>query len=175
MNIQQMFEFLLSYNRPDGMKMLTQFNKADKAGFTHFYALSRKTGIRYTKLDKDVNPFLGSNAKKIAEKGVTCAKCYSPDSASVVMFSATDDCPLTWEVMYTGYLMSSRVGGHTTQYVCVDETPAAGYQMDAEQNSRDTLALTVVHSSGSLPSETYVNSALIRCAVCAMKSNQISF
>ncbi|CAL1295400.1 unnamed protein product [Larinioides sclopetarius] len=136
---------------------------------------SHLAGIRYTKLDKDVNPFQGSNGKSISEKGVTCAKCYSPDSASVVMFPATEKCPLTWEEMYTGYLMSSRVGGHTTQYVCVDDTPAAGYKMAVQQNARDTMALTVVHSSGSLPSETYVNSALIRCAVCAMKSNQISF
>ncbi|KAF8769802.1 Stonustoxin subunit alpha like protein [Argiope bruennichi] len=136
---------------------------------------SHLAGIRYTMLEQNVNPFKGKNAKKISRKGVTCAKCYSPDSASVVMFSATESCPLTWEKMYTGYLMSSRVGGHTTQYVCVDDTPASGYEMEDEEFSKDTMALTVVHSSGSLPSETYVNNALIRCAVCAMKSNQISF
>ncbi|GFT54795.1 uncharacterized protein NPIL_278631 [Nephila pilipes] len=136
---------------------------------------SHLAGIRYTKLEKDANPFKGDNAKKISEKGVSCAKCYSPESAAVVMFAATSECPLTWAAMYKGYLMSARSGGHTTQYICVDEIPSAPYEMEAEQKSKDTLALAVIQSSGSLPSETFTPGALIRCVVCSMQSNQIVF
>lgn len=136
---------------------------------------SHLAGIRYTKLEKSANPFKGGQAKKISEKGVSCAKCYSPDSAAVVMFAATSECPLTWAAMYSGYLMSARLGGHTTQYVCVDDTPSAPYNMDLEQKSKDTLALTVIQSSGSLPSETFTPGALVRCVVCSMQSNQVVF
>ncbi|GIY90725.1 uncharacterized protein CEXT_349401 [Caerostris extrusa] len=135
---------------------------------------SHLAGIRYPKLEKAANPFKGKDAKKISETGVSCAKCYSPDSASCVMFSATLTCPLMWEPKYMGYLMSARTNGHTTQYICVDETPSAGYTMDPETGSKDTVALTTIDSSGSLPSDKYPQGAMIRCVVCCMKSNQIA-
>ncbi|GFY62434.1 uncharacterized protein TNIN_360521 [Trichonephila inaurata madagascariensis] len=136
---------------------------------------SHLAGIRYTKLEKKANPFKGNQAKKISEKGVSCAKCYSPESAAVVMFAAVSECPLTWSAMYSGYLMSARSGGHTTQYICVDDNPSAPYNMEPEEKSKDTLALTVIQSSGALPSETYTPGALIRCIVCSMQSNQIVY
>ncbi|GFR32357.1 uncharacterized protein TNCT_655911, partial [Trichonephila clavata] len=136
---------------------------------------SHLAGIRYTKLEKNNNPFKGDQYKKISEKGVSCAKCYSPDSAAVVMFAAVSECPLTWSAMYSGYLMSARSGGHTTQYICVDDTPSAPYNMEPEAKAKDTLALTVIQSSGALPSQTYTPGALIRCVVCSMQGNQVVY
>ncbi|KAG8194175.1 hypothetical protein JTE90_002380 [Oedothorax gibbosus] len=137
---------------------------------------SHLAGFRYTKLDKELNPFKGPNAKKIEEQGISCAKCYSPDSYAVAMIPATDKCPASWEVMYKGYLMSARKAkGVRTKYVCVDEEPSEAYTMDDEHKARYVMALTTVHTMGSLPKEVYPEGALIRCVLCSMKSNQVVF
>ncbi|KAG8194174.1 hypothetical protein JTE90_002379 [Oedothorax gibbosus] len=133
---------------------------------------SKLAGFRYTKLDKESNPFKGPNAKKIGEKGVSCAKCYSPDSDKVAMFPATDKCPASSEVMYKGYLMSTRKGkGFRTKYVCVDEEPSEAYTMDHDRLEAYIMAFTTVHTMGSLPKEVYPEGALIRCVLCSMKSS----
>lgn len=126
-------------------------------------------GIRYTKLAKEFNPFTGKHAKKIAEKGIPCAKCLATESSSVVVLAATSDCPGLWTEMYKGFVMSARlVKGFTTEYVCADGEPSEAFTMDAQPQAKDTLALTTIHSKGALPADTFTDGALIRCVVCAM-------
>ena len=65
----------------------------------------------------------GAPLRAVNEHNVPCAVCYASTRVAVAMIPAKTQCPSTWTLEYSGYLMSDGKwnGHHRTMYECVDK------------------------------------------------------
>ena len=66
----------------------------------------------------------GGPLTAVRDHNVPCAVCYASTRVAVTMIPAKTQCPSTWTLEYSGYLMSGYFGGshYRTMYECVDKT-----------------------------------------------------
>ena len=89
------------------------------------------------------------------------------------MIPGRETCPTGWTKEYTGYIFSSGASTssstnfrHSTDYICVDDTPQVVPGSDGDQSGG---RLYVVEGScPSLQCGPYVHGYEIRCVVCTM-------
>ena len=74
-------------------------------------------GVEYT--IRSGQPFYA-----VHDHNAPCAVCYASTRVAVTMIPAKTQCPSTWTLEYSGYLMSDYRGhNHPTMYECVDKNP----------------------------------------------------
>ena len=72
----------------------------------------------------EYQPYSGSPISSVHDHNVPCAVCYVSTRETVLMLPARKECPSSWTIEYTGYLMSTAKDGHyRTMYECVDKNP----------------------------------------------------
>ena len=65
----------------------------------------------------------GGPLEGVTQHNVPCAVCYASTRVAVTMIPAKTQCPSTWTLEYSGYLMSEHYGLRRTMYECVDKNP----------------------------------------------------
>ena len=83
------------------------------------------------------------------------------------MIPGRDTCPTGWTKEYTGYIFSSAHGhAHSTDYICVDDTPQIVPGSDGDHTSG--LLYVVEGVCPSLQCGPFVHGREFRCVVCTM-------
>ena len=67
----------------------------------------------------------GPISSAVHDDNAPCAVCYVSTRETVLMLPARLECPSSWTLEYTGYLMSTHINTyhHRTMYECVDKNP----------------------------------------------------
>ena len=66
----------------------------------------------------------GGPLSAVNQHNVPCAVCYASTRVTVTMIPAKTQCPSTWTLEYSGYLMSEHnTNHHRTMYECIDKNP----------------------------------------------------
>jgi len=73
----------------------------------------------------EYDSFPGEPLSAVFNHNVPCAVCYVSTRAAVTMIPAKTQCPSTWTLEYSGYLMSEGIWSHhsRTMYECIDKNP----------------------------------------------------
>ncbi len=100
------------------------------------------------------------------DHNVPCAVCYVSTRVSSLMLPARMECPTTWNLEYTGYLMSAyRTDGHyRTMFECVDQSPDK--VLGSALSTDGALFYHVEANCNGLPCGPYDPQKELTCAVC---------
>ena len=100
---------------------------------------------------------------------VPCAVCYASTRVAVTMIPAKTQCPSTWTLEYSGYLMSAYKGDshyvdYRTMFECVDKNPDS---IPGSASNVDGALLNHVEASCTgMPCPPYDPQKELTCAVC---------
>ena len=113
----------------------------------------------------------------VFQHNVPCAVCYASTRVAVTMIPAKTQCPSSWTLEYSGYLMSNYKGDshHThyhTMFECVDKT--AGSVPGSASNIDGTLLNHVEASCTGMPCPPYDPQKELTCAVCLYQVERTS-
>ena len=100
----------------------------------------------------------------VYQHNVPCAVCYASTRVAVTMIPAKTQCPSTWTLEYSGYLMSDNRGHATTMYECVDKNPDS--VPGSASNSDGALFYHVEASCNGMLCPPYDPQKELTCAVC---------
>ena len=111
----------------------------------------------------------GSPIATSLDHNVPCAVCYVSTRETALMLPARMECPTSWTLEYSGYLMSTYKGDrggyhYRTMYECVDSSPDT-----IPGSSADTNGAVFYHSEATcngLPCGPYDPQKELTCAVC---------
>ena len=110
--------------------------------------------------------FSGGPLQAVHNHNVPCAVCYASTRVAVTMIPAKTQCPSTWTLEYSGYLMSAtRYSPHyRTMFECVDKNP------DSVPGSASDVNGAVFHhveaSCNGMPCPSYDPQKELTCVVC---------
>ena len=113
----------------------------------------------------EYQPYAGP-LQAVHHHNVPCAVCYASTRVAVTMIPAKTQCPSTWTLEYSGYLMSAyRHNSHyRTMFECVDKNP------DSVPGSGLTVYGALFHhveaSCTGMPCPPYDPQKELTCAVC---------
>ena len=115
-----------------------------------------------------MNPVNRFNAT-VGHYDAFCSVCKIRNAVTSIMVPATNKCPVKWNLIYKGYLMTPKRNLQRTQYICVDEKP----NLKTTDISREVGFLNFVGPScktNDLPCRTkhYIENYELPCVVCAM-------
>ena len=101
----------------------------------------------------------------VYQHNVPCAVC-STSRSKLFMLPARNECPTTWTLEYSGYLMSTYyVGSHyRTMYECVDKDPES--IPGTAENENGALFYHVEATCTGIPCGPYDPQKELTCAVC---------
>ena len=108
----------------------------------------------------------GGPLRAVLNHNVPCAVCYASTRVAVTMIPAKTQCPSTWTLEYSGYLMSSHRDSrhHRTMFECVDKNP------DSIPGSAASIEGAVFYhteaSCTGMPCPPYDPQKELTCAVC---------
>ena len=106
----------------------------------------------------------GAPLSAVYHHNVPCAVCYASTRVAVIMIPAKTQCPSTWTLEYSGYLMSENHGHQRSMYECVDKNP--GSVLGNASDTHGVLFYHVeAHCSGML-CPPYDPQKELTCAVC---------
>ena len=103
----------------------------------------------------------------VLDHNVACAVCHTRREV-VLMVPAKTECPQSWRVEYTGYLMSTRStrSHYRTMYICVDKNPD---KIPGTASSTDGVVLFHVEATcNGLLCGPYDPEKELTCAVCTL-------
>ena len=106
----------------------------------------------------------GPLSSTVHDDNVPCAVCYVSTRETLLMLPARLECPSSWTLEYTGYLMSSGNNHHRTMYKCVDKNPNT--IPGSAANTNGALLYHVEANCNGLPFGQYDSQKEITCAVC---------
>ena len=108
----------------------------------------------------------GSPIQSSSEHNVPCAVCYVSTRETALMLPARMECPTSWTLEYSGYLMSTMQGGnhYRTMYECVDSNPDTIPGTSA--NTNGAVFYHVEANCNGLPCGPYDPQKELTCAVC---------
>ena len=111
----------------------------------------------------------GTPLKAVHNHNVPCAVCYASTRVAVTMIPAKTQCPSTWTLEYSGYLMSAYKGDacnphYRTMFECVDKN--AGSVPGSAPNTNGAMFLHVEASCTGMPCPPYDPQKELTCAVC---------
>ena len=100
------------------------------------------------------------------EHNAPCAVCYVSTRETALMLPARMECPTSWTLEYSGYLMSTyHTNGHyRTMYECVDSNPDTIPGSSA--NTNPAVFYHVEANCNGLPCGPYDPQKELTCAVC---------
>ena len=119
-------------------------------GYSYVYGAEYKTG--------------GGPLRAVVQHNAACAVCYASTRVAVTMIPAKSQCPSTWTLEYSGYLMSAHYNHQRTTYMCVEKNPDS--VPGSASNTNGTLFYHVeAHCNGMLcpPNDPQKE---LTCAVC---------
>ena len=101
------------------------------------------------------------------DHNVPCAVCHTQQE-SVIMIPAKTQCPDSWRVEYTGYLMSTHINSahHRTMYECVDRSPET--IPGSAANTNGAVFYHVEANCNGLPCGPYDPEKELTCVVCTI-------
>ena len=102
----------------------------------------------------------------VHDHDVPCAVCLASFRQTTLMIPGTTECPERWNAEYRGYLMTSHIKHHRTEYVCVDQAQQSLPGSYANLNGV-LLYHTEPHCSG-LPCPPYSPAKELTCVVCSI-------
>ena len=120
----------------------------------------------------EYQPYAGP-LKAVHRHNVPCAVCYASTRVAVTMIPAKTQCPSTWTLEYSGYLMSAyRDDSHyRTMFECVDKSP------DSIPGSHLTIYGALFHhaeaSCTGMPCPPYDPQKELTCAVCSKERHVV--
>ena len=96
---------------------------------------------------------------------VPCAVCLREGADVMIMQPGRNICPASFATEYQGYLMSQHYTQTSSEFVCVDRTPAP---TGASLDNNGTLLYPTEAECGSLPclAGQYVQDRELTCSVC---------
>ena len=108
---------------------------------------------------------IGIGDSSLAQHNASCAVCYTPTRATMVMIPAWTHCPASWTKEYVGYVMTEHKNHHRLQHVCVDQHPEF---VPGEARNVPGALLHVVNiaCNTGIPCPTYSDTNEVTCAVC---------
>ena len=108
----------------------------------------------------------GGPLASVHNHNAPCAVCYVSIRETVLMLPARLECPSTWTLEYTGYLMSTHFNSHhhRTMYECVDKNPNT-LPASAVDTNGAVFYNTEANCNG-LPCGPYDPQKELMCAVC---------
>ena len=109
--------------------------------------------------------YSGQPLSAFHDHNVPCAVCYASPRVAVTMIPAKTQCPLTWTLEHSGYLMSaSRSWSDRTMYVCIDKNPDS---VPGSASSTDgALFYHVEANCNGMACPPYNPQKELICAVC---------
>ena len=121
----------------------------------------------------EYQPYSGGPLQAVHDHNVPCAVCYASTRVAVTMIPAKTQCPSTWALEYSGYLMSTNTGNdhyrwnshhYRTMFECVDKNP------DSVQGSASDVNGAVFYhveaSCTGMPCPPYDPQKELTCVVC---------
>ena len=106
----------------------------------------------------------GMPLRAVHNHNVPCAVCYASTRVAVTMIPAKTQCPSTWTLEYSGYLMSDYRNYHRTMYECVDKNPDSVPGSAASTDG--ALFYHVEASCNGMLCPPYDPQKELTCAVC---------
>ena len=106
----------------------------------------------------------GPFPETIVQHNAPCAVCYVSTRVTALMLPARMECPTSWTLEYSGYLMSAYKNSHRTTFECVDSDPDT-----IPGSSADTNGVLLHHTEATcngLPCGPYDPEKELTCAVC---------
>ena len=110
---------------------------------------------------------VGGLFQAVHDHNVPCAVCYASTRVAVTMIPAKTQCPSTWTLEYSGYLMSTHTNSphYRTMFECVDKNP------DSIPGSfpNDRTSAVFYHAEATctgMPCPPYDPQKELTCAVC---------
>ena len=105
----------------------------------------------------------------VHDHNVPCAVCYASTRVAVTMIPAKTQCPSTWTLEYSGYLMSAYKGDshyvdYRTMFECVDKNPDSIPGSVSDLNG--ALFLHVEATCTGMPCPPYDPQKELTCTVC---------
>ena len=107
--------------------------------------------------------YKGSPLPDVYYHNVPCAVC-STSRSKLFMLPARDECPTTWTLEYSGYLMTEANAHYRNSFECVDKNPESIPGSAAE--TLGALFLHVESTCNGLPCPPYDPQKELTCAVC---------
>ena len=98
------------------------------------------------------------------DHNVPCAVCYVSTRETALMLPARMECPTSWTLEYSGYLMSAHYVHKRAMYECVDSIPDTIPGSSA--NNDGALLYHVEATCNGLPCGPYDPEKELTCAVC---------
>ena len=108
----------------------------------------------------------GGPLKAVFQHNVPCAVCYASTRVAVTMIPAKTQCPSSWTLEYSGYLMSTKAlhSHYRTMFECVDKNP------DSVPGSAPSVDGAVFYhteaSCTGMPCPPYDPQKELTCAIC---------
>ena len=105
----------------------------------------------------------------VHDHNVPCAVCYASTRVAVTMIPAKTQCPSTWTLEYSGYLMAANKGSsrylyYRTMFECVDKNP------DSIPGSAPSIVGALFYHTEAtctgIPCPPYDHQKELTCAVC---------
>ena len=98
--------------------------------------------------------------------------CRVESATSVLMIPAKSSCPNTWNMQYSGFLVSDASGNdyrwHGSDYICLHNDAEYLTEGARRHNNDGHILYPVQAVCGSLPCPPYKNGQYITCAVCTL-------
>ena len=95
---------------------------------------------------------------------IPCAVCFTSDRGTHIMLPAKTQCPRSWTLEYTGYLMSERHENYRKTFECIDKDPES--IPGANANVNPARFSHTEASCVALPCPPYDPQKELTCAVC---------
>ncbi len=100
----------------------------------------------------------------VENHGVPCAMCFTLTRVAVFMIPAKTQCPPSWTLEYTGYLMAAHTGHHRLMFECVDKD--AETVPGSAANTDPALLHHTEATCTELPCPPYDPEKELTCVVC---------
>lgn len=113
-------------------------------------------------------PFSAANngGHSLQNHDVQCIVCHSTMRSNQIMIPGRQQCPVGWTHEYTGYIVTTYVGGHTVKsdFICMDKAPDV--RVGGSDKTNGLVFQVILTHCGSLPCPRYIHSVPLTCVVC---------
>ena len=112
----------------------------------------------------------------VHQRRAPCAVCLIPQKEVAIMTPGRTDCPPSWTVEYSGYLMANQHGNYKMNYVCVDKDPEV---VSSSSSSNQGRWYPTETECGAIQCRTgvtggYSQNREVTCSVCSPETKRKS-
>ena len=106
----------------------------------------------------------GSPLNSVYQHHAPCAMCFTSARVAVLMIPAKTQCPPSWTLEYTGYLMAEYQGHQRSKFECIDKDPE--HVPGSASNTDPALFYHTEGTCSELPCPPYDPQKELTCVVC---------